>query len=245
MSFVFFLGGIDAEMHEIRNILIKHNQKLFDKDLSWGAKVSVYKEELENLTKGTPVLIELEIDLPLPENTIIIDHHGPHAGKDKLTSIEQVAALLNIQLNRWQKLIAANDRGWIDEMKKMNATDKEIKILRNFDRYLQGVTEEEEKAAETAITNVRVENGIAIVEYAYPHASPLLDRLYGKYENILAITSKSINFSGDGKIVLKLVEAFPEGWYGGNLPEKGFWGSNNLNLKGNVIEFLNKNLRSI
>lgn len=224
MAYCFFLGGHDAEMCEIRNILIRYDQKFYDKELEWGARASDYKDELQKVGDDIPVLIELDIDIPLPKNTIIIDHHGPKAGKNKMTSIEQVAELLNITLDRYDLLIAANDRGWIDGLIEAGATEKEIEVIRDIDRYCQGVTDEEEEAAEEAIKNLKIEKGIAIVEYPHKHVSPVMDRLYGKYENILVITPQSVNFSGNGKLVEKLAKAFPEGWYGGNLPDKGFWG---------------------
>ncbi len=223
MAYVFFLGGHDAEMCEIRNILIHHEQNFFDKELAWGAKASDYKEEMQKVGNDIPVLIELEIDIPLPEKAIIVDHHGPKSGKNKKTSIEQVADLLNVSLNRYQQLIAANDRGWIDGLLEAGATEKEIEVIRSIDRYCQGVTDEEE-AAEEVIKKMKVKQGMAIVEYPYKHVSPVMDRLYGKYDNILFIASESINLSGDGALVLKLKDRFPQCWYGGNLPEKGFWG---------------------
>ncbi|MBI1938221.1 MAG: hypothetical protein HYS25_08845 [Ignavibacteriales bacterium] len=59
-NLVFFLGGHDAEMEEIRNILAKHNFIFFDKNLSWGAKASDYKEEIEKLKENeTAVLSKL------------------------------------------------------------------------------------------------------------------------------------------------------------------------------------------
>ncbi|MHB2148298.1 hypothetical protein ACX8XP_04515 [Calditrichota bacterium LG25] len=232
MGFVFFLGGYDAEMCEIKNILVQMNQPFYDKQLVWGTKVSAYQRELSQLpTDAIPVLIELKKDMALPENAIEIDHHDEKAGKDRPTSIEQVAELLGIALNRWQQLIAANDRAWIDGLKAMGATEAEIQQVRRFDRQCQGVTEEEEQAAEQSIKAVRKEGDVAVVEYPFKRVSPVMDRLYGKYENILVITPHSVNFSGQGALVERLAAAFPQGWYGGNLPEKGFWGMEMVNKK--------------
>ena len=225
MGYIFFLGGMDAEMCEIRRILQERGERFVDKSLAWGAKASDYEEELKGLGKDdVPVLIELEQDIELPEHAVVVDHHGPLAGKGRPSSIEQVAELLGVKLSRWQKLIAANDKGWIDGMKEAGATEEEIQKIREYDRRCQGVTEEEERAAERAIRNLRKQGDIAIVEYEHRHVSPVMDRLYGKYENILVITPESINFSGRGDLVERLAKAFPGGWYGGNLPEKGFWG---------------------
>ncbi|HET55641.1 MAG TPA: hypothetical protein ENN33_10555, partial [Ignavibacteria bacterium] len=73
-DYIFSLGGYDAEMFEIKEILTKYNLAYIDKKLSWGAKASDYKNEISNLKKDEiPVLIELARNIPLPENTVIID----------------------------------------------------------------------------------------------------------------------------------------------------------------------------
>lgn len=121
-GFIFFLGGLDAEMVAIREILYSENIEFRDKKLLWGAKVSDYKSEIKSLSSVTiPVFIELTSDIPIPKNSIIIDHHNKNSGKNRCTSIEQVAELLNIKLNRRQKLISANDRAFIPGMLELNA----------------------------------------------------------------------------------------------------------------------------
>ena len=59
--------------------------------------------------------------------------------------------MLKIELNRWQKLISANDRGYIPAMKRMGATNDEIKEIREYDKECQGVTPEDERLAEKSI----------------------------------------------------------------------------------------------
>lgn len=46
------------------------------------------------------------------------------------------------------------------------------------------------------------------------------------YDNLLIISPGELNFFGEGRLVVGLNEAFPGGWFGGTLPERGFWGSN-------------------
>ena len=151
---VFFLGGYDAEMVEIRNILKSGNQEVFDKELSWGACLSSYREEIGSLSeKKIPVFIELKPDCPYPEHAIIIDHHDERAGKDKKTSIEQVADLLCIKLDRRQQLISANDKGHIPGMRKLCATKKEIDEIRALDRKTQGVLPDDEDKARQSVEN--------------------------------------------------------------------------------------------
>lgn len=223
-NYQFFLGGYDAEMCEIIKILKSKNIAYFDNRLSWGARLSDYKVELERIDNKIPVLVELILDIEYPENCIIIDHHGEKASKQTPTSIEQVAKLLNINLSRWQKLIAANDRGWIDGLIEAGASETEIKEIRAFDRKCQGVTQEMEDAADKIFDQIKYDVKLIVIEFPFNKVSPVMDRLYGKTENILVKGPSSINFSGNGSIVLELSRLFPEGYFGGNLPQYGFWG---------------------
>lgn len=128
--FVFFLGGHDAEMCAIKEILEAEGLPFYDKNLSWGATLSDYKEELKTLrSDNVAVLVELAVNLPLPENAIVIDHHCEKAGTNKPTSIEQIADLLGLTLNRRQQLIAANDRAHIKGLKAIGADEREIEAI--------------------------------------------------------------------------------------------------------------------
>jgi hypothetical protein len=127
-NYIFFLGGYDAEMVTIKDILKEKNLSFFDNNLKWGAKLSEYKKELSELSSDQiPVFIELNLDTEYPPNAIIIDHHNERAGKDKKTSIEQVADLLGVELNRWQQLISTNDKGYVWGMIDIGASEEEIK----------------------------------------------------------------------------------------------------------------------
>jgi len=76
-KYIFFIGGYDAEMFEILNILKHYNLSFFDKKLSWGAKASDYKDDLNIIKQNEiPVLIEVQIDISIPDNSILIDHHN-------------------------------------------------------------------------------------------------------------------------------------------------------------------------
>ena len=211
-------------MMEIRNLLVGRGCIFHDKNLMWGAKASNYVKELRKIGSKTPVLVELEIDIDLPEGAKVIDHHNAKAGQNQATSIEQVAALLGIKLDRWQKLIAANDRGWIAGLKASGATKQEVEKIRKYDRSCQGVTEEMEAEAERVCSKVVKTNRPIVIHYGYDLISPITDRLYGVAENILIIGPKSTTFSGDGQIILKMASTFPNSFYGGELPKRGFWG---------------------
>jgi hypothetical protein len=100
----------------------------------------------------------LEPDIPLPEGTILIDHHNERAGRDQPTSLEQLFSLLglpNTEWTRWQALVAANDRGHVREMQGLGASAEEMQRIREADRRAQGVSDEQERQAEAALRNVQ------------------------------------------------------------------------------------------
>ena len=137
-------------MITIADILNKLGIKFYDENLKWdNANLSRYSKQVTEFGNNPEYLIcgiELKIDLgSLPVNYKLIDHHG---NNDKMpSSLEQVAEILGISLDRKHQLIAANDRGYIPEMEKYGATSQEIKSIRKEDREAQGVSEENEKAA--------------------------------------------------------------------------------------------------
>ena len=237
-KYVFFLGGYDAEMVTIKAIFDREKIAYLDKHLRWGAALSNYKEELTGLSKNEiPVLIELLLDIPYPPRTIIIDHHNERAGKDQKTSIEQTAELLGFKLDRWQRLISANDRGHVIAMKAMGATCKEIQEIRTFDRQCQGVTKDDEKAAEISIKkhSENITPDSIYIKSLTEKASPLLDRLYERYRHIFVVTpSKELHYFGPGEMIQRLERIYKKMktsrpglifWKGGYLPDTGFFGS--------------------
>lgn len=264
VQYAFFLGGQDAEMATIRELLLAEgyspaSANLFDANLTWGAKLSSYQEPLTALPADiTPVLIELEPDIPIPPHAVIIDHHNDRAGKDIPTSLEQIAALLGKELTRRQMLIAANDKGHSKGMRQADATEEEIEEIRRFDRLCQGVTEEEERAAEELCAAragwITLPQSTILIPWNFPHTSPLVDRITPYYSNILIWSdSGRLFFTGKGSIIHKLTEHFrtvehaSKPYFGGNLPEEGFWGisvstyksiSDAQNLISNILELL-------
>lgn len=235
----FFLGGHDLEMLTIVELLKAHVpvERIHDEDLEWGAGVSTYRSDIEFcLSSGrTPVLIELDDDLNLdPHAVVIIDHHGPRAGKDAPTSLHQVFTLLGLPATawtRWFDLVAANDRGYVKEMLKIGATIDEMMKIRRKDRVAQGITPEQEAQGVEAVKNAELMAGGGLTVVRLPHAkttvvSDLMEPALGGpgYENLLVISPGEVNFYGAGSAVEALNRKFPAGWCGGSLPEYGFWG---------------------
>ena len=243
---VFFLGGHDLEMITIRDVLADQAPgRWHDKGLGWGAKASAYADEIRATIAGgqVPVLIEMEDDLGLtrdggpgtdPSRVILVDHHGPRAGKDQPTSLHQVFGLLGLDpqsWTRWFDLVAANDRGYIPTMLEIGASRDEIVRVRAADRAAQGITAEQEtqgeKAHETAQFLAR--GRLTVVGLPHDRTAVVADRLAlnpGRPgpENLFILGRDSIHFFGEGRLVLSLNRAFPGGWYGGSLPDRGFWG---------------------
>lgn len=233
----FFLGGHDLEMTAIRGLLEEFAEGRFcDKALKWGAKASDYRAEItEAISKGmTPVLIELEDDIGLGEEVAVkVDHHGERAGADKPASIEQVFKLLGLPAARWTRrldLVCVNDKGYIPALVAAGASQEEIIKIRAEDRRAQGITEEESEAGVKAAGGARVSSKGTLTVVNLPHArtaavTDVMDpALGGKgYVNLLIISPGEVNFFGHGDKVFALDKAFPGGYFGGSLPERGFW----------------------
>jgi hypothetical protein len=238
MNDVFFLGGHDAEMLEIRNMLETNNIPFFDRHLKWGAKLSEYQEELDSLEKNqTPIFVELKLDCPYPENAVIIDHHDSRAGKNELTAIEQTAQRLGIKMNRHQQLISINDKAHIRGMKAFGASASEIEKIRLLDRTAQGATEKDEQNAQKTISeNIRVfcEN-VAVIQSLCERTSCVVDRIHDQYKNIIVFSPDgNMHYFGPGNNVfhfrdiltdMKEKNSTIEFWYGGDLPDFGFLGT--------------------
>ena len=139
--YLFVLGGYDLEMVEIRNLLENHDYSYLDAQLSWGASWDAYLNDsfhaaLEMAQKKSHLVVGIELaNFPKSSGYLSINHHNEH--ENNPSSIEQVAHLLDIGLNRWQKLVAANDKGWIPALEKFGASPEEINQIRSEDRKVQ------------------------------------------------------------------------------------------------------------
>lgn len=232
---VFFLGGNDLEMATIRALAEEHlgPQAVRDRGLGWGARLSDHADTLAALAADqVPVLVELAIDMPLPPGAVIIDHHGP-APQDK-TALEQVFQLLGLPPDRWTRhlaLVAANDRGHVRALRAMGATDAEIADIRAADRHAQGITREEEDAAQTALAAAEhcLDGRLRVVTLPHGRTATVMDRIAAALPgnaiaNVLIFSPGEVNFFGTGPAVAALNAAFPDGFSGGDLPHAGFWG---------------------
>jgi len=199
MARIFLLGGYDLEMLEIKKLLQLKRQIFFDKELSWGAKLSDYKEYFND--KDEFIAIELEEDIEVPKNYKLIDHHNDKSSNP--SSIEQIAKILDIELNRWQKLVSANDARYIAGMQELCATPQEIQKIRDADRAAQGVTLEDEKLAQKSL-----KEAYNHLIYSYtPHFSTIADRAYAKFTHYVIFNDNKVVFYGyNVEKVIKFLE---------------------------------------
>ena len=236
-DFYFFLGGSDAEMVAIKEVLEVAGEAHSDAGLGWGAKVSAYGEEIAKAAAEgkTPVIIELEVDVDLPQGTVNIDHHGDRSGEP--AALLQVLNLLDRKPTRWQTLVAANDSGWFPGLQSVGATPEEMAAVRAAERSAQGITPEQEAEAVRAFAApVEEIGGIRIIRMSHSKTAPIGDALAvaaiaaGKEIPAYLILSGDgeVNFSGAGDLAQALHERFPGGWTGGSGLGKAdgtaFWG---------------------
>lgn len=204
----FLLGGYDLEMLTIKRLLDgREDCVVADHHLRWNnAKLSSYRKELHFFPNANVYGIELQEDILTPKNYHRIDHHNDFA--DRPSALEQVASLIDVRLNRYQTLVAANDKGYIPAMIAQSATKEEIDAIRREDRAAQGITEKEEKLAEISITENLTEKGdLLVVRSLTSHFSAITDRLF-PYRSLLVYTESEWSFYGEGKT--KLTELFAE-----------------------------------
>ena len=236
---VFLLGGYDLEMKTIKKILDKHSQVYYDHTLSWGAKLSSYAERLKN--DYLYIGIELIEDIEPPTNYLTIDHHN-----DKQTnksSLEQVATLLNVELDRKEMLIALNDSGYISAMREFGASQKEIDEIRKKDRKAQGVAKADEQLAIESIKMQKKDGDTIVIKALTDKFSAITDRLYG--ENILIYNDRKLTYYGEGieQIVAKFRHIIEEkrAYYGGGF---GFFGFDEESFtKEEILEFRDEILK--
>ena len=233
----FFLGGWDGEMARIAAVLDENNVSFWFKELKWGeAKASVYADEIAAAAAEGKrvVLVELEVDITVPEGTIVVDHHGSRSGEP--ASLLQVLALIGVTPTRRDELFAANDAAWFDGLMAAGATREEMLEVRAADRAAQGITREQENEAERALTApVEMIGNVRVIRMAHSKCAPVGDRLAvsaitaGKPIPQYLVLSQDgeVNFSGDGALCVALKDKF-QGWNGGvrlgKSGETAYWG---------------------
>lgn len=206
---IFLLGGKDLEMETIRDVLIEEGfiegKTLFDKQLSWGAKLSAYADVIQEHKDADIIYgIELAEDMKLPENYRRIDHHNDYC--DKEASLLQVLKLFNREPTREALLIAANDTGHTEGMKAICATPEEIREIRKKERRLQGITEADEQQAKEEIAYGKEVRHLFLVKSGLEKYAAITD--FCNKRPLLVYGNGGIVFFGEREQVQKLSEAY-------------------------------------
>lgn len=236
----FVLGGMDAEMKTILNIIENREDcKVLNDGLNWSN--STY----DNLTDSTKGAINLALangekvyGLELRghmEGVINVDHHT-YPDDDRYNTkatIEQVAEILGIELTPFQVAVALNDKGFIYAMDEAGVESEIIQQVRRLDRECQGVTVEMEDEAEKCLKNQLTIGDLTVVMSSHNRSSCYADRLYKKCYRLLVISKDEINFYGSFTECASLFEKFG-GWSGGNSPN-GYWGISFTDKPENLI----------
>lgn len=198
---IFLLGGNDLEMTTIKNLLVNAGEQFETHDLRWdNAKLSSYEKTLEEYGNSPDYQIygiELNEDIPHPDNYVRIDHHNDFANKP--SSLEQVAKLLDLAMDRHMQLVAANDARYIPGMIKLGASREEIDDIRRADRAAQGVSEgDDERLAEESLKSCKGDaSNLYVVESLTSKFSTICDRIY-PYRRLLIYNDDVAEFYGEG-----------------------------------------------
>lgn len=198
---IFLLGGNDLEMTTIKNLLVNAGEQFETHDLRWdNAKLSSYEKTLEEYGNSPDCQIygiELNEDIPHPDNYVRIDHHNDFANKP--SSLEQVATLLGLEMDRHMQLVAANDSRYIPGMIKLGASREEIDDIRRADRTAQGVSEDDdERLAEESLKSCKGDaSNLYVVKSLTSKFSTICDRMY-PYRRLLIYNDDVAEFYGEG-----------------------------------------------
>lgn len=198
---IFLLGGNDLEMTTIKNLLVNAGEQFETHDLRWdNAKLSSYEKTLEEYGNSPDYQIygiELNEDIPHPDNYVRIDHHNDFANKP--SSLEQVAKLLDLAMDRHMQLVAANDARYIPGMIKFGASREEIDDIRRADRAAQGVSEgDDERLAEESLKSCKGDaSNLYVVKSLTSKFSTICDRMY-PYRRLLIYNDDVAEFYGEG-----------------------------------------------
>jgi len=159
---------------------------------------------------------------------IDIDHHLVR-GEDRrqpLTSLEQVAAILNHRLSVEERLIAINDRGHVRGLLREGVGWDDISRLRQRDRAAQGLTWIEEAEARREAAGARLMNEVYVVTCATKPTSAHGDELVARDRKVapyLLLAPGTWEYSGPAAPRLAQCGYSEEHWSGGE-EDYGFFG---------------------
>lgn len=250
---LWVLGGNDGEMEVIKTLLGMAGDQWIQPKTSWGDlqyKIDDLSDLVARPLRSFSEVVFVECKPVYGKIKLfsiwVIDHHGDRANESAsvlqvLRVLEKSGLQISDATRRWVGLIAANDTGAYAGMEMLGATLDEMARVRALTRRAQGITQEHEDTARTALESAKA-NGLVLVaqvaEGKHIKNVCFLDALHqaGRGNELyLLVGSGSFHFSGDGAICAKLHKEF-SGWAGGaGLGKKGdqraFWGFNGPNEK--------------
>lgn len=243
-SYFFLLGGIDLEMLEIVQLLDEHKIGYRNKNLSWGAKASDYATEISHLSKDSkiPVLVELGLDIEIPDKAIIIDHHNERVNDP--SSLRQTFNLLRLpssKWTRWMDLVEMNDVAHVEGMKKIGASVEELSRIRAADRSAQGITHQQDIIGLQSLRKAEIIGSLCVVRLNHSKMATVTDPLAIDPEfanlprSLLVFTPREVGYFGSADAVTSLVKNIPGGWSGGNPPQSAYWGCETKDKKANTF----------
>lgn len=168
----------------------------------------------------------------------IIDHHKYDSldRSHELSSLEQFASFFNYDLNRFERGVALNDRGYIYLLRDEGFSLDEIKEIREFDldtqMYSQGLNVNMVKAISVqALHEAVLRNGVLVVTLPVQYTMYLLDLVklkdLSKRQDLLTVCFVNgfptlVQFFGEFAFVEKLFDSLG-GFMGGDRDREGFW----------------------
>lgn len=241
----FIVPNNDGESRKIIEICQHLNLDIRISQQKWGATLEKEPGEKFKNTRKNVVIIEIpgiEKEKELIKegyNLILIDHHIYRHGetlidrRNNKSSLEQFAELVEYSLNRFERGIALNDRGYIWLLRKEGYTDEEIDEIRRYDLIAQGYKEGEFNISinEYKKGESIPDKNLYIVETTLAKVSYIADMHQFKsasLQDLLILHNgnnriSEVNFYGAPERCKRLFSKF-SGWIGGDEAFSMFWG---------------------
>ena len=134
-NMLFIVPNNDGESVEIQRLLKANNCMFLVTQQTWGASWDRLEDEIKdkiNSFEGLIYGIELQGE-PL-NNGINIDHHK-YENDDRsnsLSSLEQVAILIDAKLSYYQKAVSDNDKGHMKLMYRNGFDNATVSLVRDY-----------------------------------------------------------------------------------------------------------------
>jgi len=231
MNRVWVIPLNDGEAVEIERLLKGHGETVLLTRQPWGASWAGLEPEVRKRLGELPsgvLVYGVELAGPNSYSAINLDHHR-YADEDRsnqLSSLEQVANILDVPLDRWCHLVAANDKAWIPGLLAEGATPGEIEAVRQQDRTAQGIGESHRRQAEVDLQGAERRGGRVFVRCLRGSNAFHSDLLFGTADEWLLAAPDSWSYSGPRDATFDRLSIPEAHWSGGTSP-MGYFGVTN------------------